>query len=266
LQLLNPNIIIKRTGSVTEEEINNPCNIVYDIGEGRYDHHQQNSPIRCNEIPYAAFGLLWKDYGYLLTNGNFQAVRFMDKTFISYLDDNDNTGGHNSLSYAISAFNPNWDEDRSEDSVNTAFNNAVSLAKTILTKEIKNVNSRFKTEKVYKDIVSDSYKDYIVFDDDIISKYKPSSSNETNTFIPFPWYTEDERILNVKFVIYKTPRGDWGILSTNKKEITIPQDWYDHKPDGINFVHKGLFMATATTKNIAVDLIEKAIENEEVFV
>ena len=37
--------------------------IVFDIGRGRYDHHQKDSRIRENGISYAAFGLLWEDLG-----------------------------------------------------------------------------------------------------------------------------------------------------------------------------------------------------------
>ena len=35
--------------------------LVYDIGFGKYDHHQENRRVRKNGVPYAAFGLLWKN-------------------------------------------------------------------------------------------------------------------------------------------------------------------------------------------------------------
>ena len=37
--------------------------VVFDIGRGQYDHHQKNSRIRENGVPYAAFGLLWEALG-----------------------------------------------------------------------------------------------------------------------------------------------------------------------------------------------------------
>ena len=37
--------------------------IVYDIGRGEVDHHQKDSRIRENDVPYAAFGLLWEAVG-----------------------------------------------------------------------------------------------------------------------------------------------------------------------------------------------------------
>src|SRR5450756_919873 len=33
--------------------------IVFDIGFGKFDHHQKDARIRENGVPYAAFGLLW---------------------------------------------------------------------------------------------------------------------------------------------------------------------------------------------------------------
>lgn len=47
---------VERVLDVTEEDKKNY--VVYDIGAGEYDHHQEDSPIRENDVPYAAFGLL----------------------------------------------------------------------------------------------------------------------------------------------------------------------------------------------------------------
>ena len=55
LLYLNPEITILRGNKVPEDF----DGIVFDIGRGRYDHHQKDSRIRENGIPYAAFGLLW---------------------------------------------------------------------------------------------------------------------------------------------------------------------------------------------------------------
>lgn len=62
LRILNPQIEILR-GNVVPEEFDG---IVYDIGRGKFDHHQQQKLYRENGIPYAAFGLLWKEFGGLL--------------------------------------------------------------------------------------------------------------------------------------------------------------------------------------------------------
>ena len=53
LLYLNPEIMITRGNRVPEDF----DGIVFDIGRGQYDHHQKDSRIRENGIPYAAFGL-----------------------------------------------------------------------------------------------------------------------------------------------------------------------------------------------------------------
>ena len=59
LLYLNPEIQITRGNQVPEEY----DGIVFDIGRGAYDHHQKDSRVRENGIPYAAFGLLWEELG-----------------------------------------------------------------------------------------------------------------------------------------------------------------------------------------------------------
>lgn len=54
LLYLNPELTILRGNRVPEEF----AGIVFDIGRGRYDHHQKDSRVRENGIAYAAFGLL----------------------------------------------------------------------------------------------------------------------------------------------------------------------------------------------------------------
>lgn len=54
LLYLNPEITIARGNIVPE----NYEGLVFDIGRGQYDHHQKDSRIRDNGVPYAAFGLL----------------------------------------------------------------------------------------------------------------------------------------------------------------------------------------------------------------
>ena len=37
--------------------------LVYDIGRGKFDHHQEDAKIRDNGIKYSSFGLLFKEFG-----------------------------------------------------------------------------------------------------------------------------------------------------------------------------------------------------------
>ena len=52
LLYINPEISITRGNNVPEDF----SGIVFDIGRGEFDHHQKDSRIRENGVPYAAFG------------------------------------------------------------------------------------------------------------------------------------------------------------------------------------------------------------------
>ena len=86
LQILRPDIRITRGFTVPDDF----DGIVYDIGFGMFDHHQEPREYRANGVPYAAFGLLWRVLGPGLV-GERQA-RLIDENFIQPLDLNDNTG------------------------------------------------------------------------------------------------------------------------------------------------------------------------------
>ena len=110
LQILRPDIKITR-GFVVPDGFDG---IVYDVGYGMFDHHQEPREYRANGVPYAAFGLLWRVLGPGLV-GERQA-RLIDENFIQPLDLNDNTGEQNSLCDAIGFFNPVWDSKEEADS------------------------------------------------------------------------------------------------------------------------------------------------------
>lgn len=59
LLYINPEIHITRGNKVPDDFEG----IVFDIGRGSFDHHQKDSRIRENGVPYAAFGLLWEVLG-----------------------------------------------------------------------------------------------------------------------------------------------------------------------------------------------------------
>ena len=108
-KILRPDIKITRGFTVPDDF----DGIVYDIGFGMFDHHQEPREYRANGVPYAAFGLLWRVLGPGLV-GERQA-RLIDENFIQPLDLNDNTGEQNSLCDAIGFFNPVWDSKEDQD-------------------------------------------------------------------------------------------------------------------------------------------------------
>ncbi len=65
LLYLNPEIVITRGNRVPE----NFAGIVFDIGRGRYDHHQKDSRVRENGVPYAAFRTAVEELGGAILGG-----------------------------------------------------------------------------------------------------------------------------------------------------------------------------------------------------
>ena len=54
-----------------DEELLKTCDIISDVGNGKYDHHQVDKIRRENGIPYCGFGLLWRDFGISYINAKF---------------------------------------------------------------------------------------------------------------------------------------------------------------------------------------------------
>ena len=109
LTYLYPDIKITR-GFVVPEDFDG---IVFDIGLGEFDHHQVDRRVRENEVPFAAFGLLWEKFGKEIL-GEEDAQNF-DEGFIQQLDNADNTGEKNILSGIIANFNPTWNSTKTSD-------------------------------------------------------------------------------------------------------------------------------------------------------
>ena len=118
-------IIVCRTFRVPEDLKEDV--IVYDIGFGTFDHHQKGgNGARENGVPYAACGLIWKEFGHKIVADtcNPELVwNLIDRGLIQGIDAGDN-GALPKLDYpaqamsfsaVISGFNHNWDSNEDHD-------------------------------------------------------------------------------------------------------------------------------------------------------
>lgn len=229
LKLVNSNIEIKRVFKVPEDAF---C---FDIGYGRYDHHQPNAEVRENGIKYAAFGLLWREIGPELV-GEKDAQSF-DEQFVQVIDNTDNTGEGNLLSCSISALNPTWDSNEKADD---AFDRAVELAKTILESKIESIRSKQRAK------------------DGVTSALEKSSNGVVVLERFMPWnsvLTPDEKAL---FVVFPSIRGGWNLqvvpkeLGNQEPKMPLPNEWHNVAPEGMTFFHNANFLATFSDKEAAV--------------
>lgn len=104
--------VIQRVGAVPD----NFNGLVFDIGYGEFDHHQENATYRTNGYKYASFGLLWQSIGteYIVQKYNTtvqkaqKAANKFDSDFVTSMDLTDNFGQSkfpNSLAYLVASRN-----------------------------------------------------------------------------------------------------------------------------------------------------------------
>lgn len=146
LRLLLGDIKVTRT---RDEKILGELDLIYDIGLGEFDHHQLDKEIRENNIPYAACGLVWREFGTRIIQQftpqfeehDIVAIfDYVDKNLVQGIDATDNGMDIHSefkvmsISDMIQNFNPTWD---SKDSQEEAFEEAVSYATIVLNRIIR---------------------------------------------------------------------------------------------------------------------------------
>ena len=240
LKILYPNIKIMRVSEVPDSLKNNPAVIIYDIGLGKYDHHQNQKEARENGVIYSAFGLIWRDFGhFILPNEN--SYKFVDKMLVEYIDRHDNGIEPNLLSIAFNWLNMSWpDKDRS----NTEnFNKAVDMAKTIL----EGLFHRKKSEEEADRLVNaalDRNPGHIL----ILDKY-----------IPLPPFIRPD----VFYYIYPNERDGYNVSviidKTKSPRRYLPAEWYRKKPEGLKFIHKNTKFANFDTLEHAIDATNAAL-------
>ena len=240
LKILNPQINIVRSFQIPDDF----NGIVFDIGGGKYDHHQEGAEVRENGVPYAAFGLLWREFGesliskYLSEEQAKKEAVYFDEKFIQPLDEDDNTGSGNQLADIISIFNPNWD---SNESLDCCFSEAVDFATSVLKKEIDRIMSVQRAKEMVEAALANS-KDSIV----ILPRYAPWKM----VLIPS----------DAEFVVYPSQRGGYNAqvipvdFNTKEAKCDFPKEWAG-KPENelqrisriptLTFCHKSRFLISA---------------------
>ena len=239
LLYLNPEIRIFRGNQVPEDF----AGVVFDIGRGRYDHHQKDSRIRENGIPYAAFGLLWEGLGAGIL-GEELAEKF-DESFVQPLDNNDNTGEKNELASLIGSFNPAWD---SEDNNDEAFFQAVSVAGMILDHKFERYLGNERADQRVNELLK--------------AKEEQSLENaEDSRILVLPEFIPCQKRLSetqIAFVIFPSNRGGYCIQPQKKEysmnyKCSFPSEWLGLEGEELvqatglesaSFCHKGGFLMT----------------------
>ena len=245
--------------------------IVYDIGFGTFDHHQKGgNGARENGVPYAACGLIWKEFGHKIVADtcNPELVwNLTDRGLIQGIDAGDNgalpkldyPAQAMSLSSAISGFNPNWDSNEDPDE---AFAKAVAFAEVVFDNALVSATSNAKSEQIVEEAIEKSEEHIMVL----------------NQFVPWQEYifsSTNPKAGEIQFVVFPSNRGgyNWqcvpdGIGSFGQRK-PVPEEWKGlrdadiQKETGIKtatFCHPAGFIGGAETFADAYALAKKAVE------
>ena len=243
--------------------------IVYDIGRGKFDHHQEDALKRDTGITYCGFGLLWKEFGrdFLTKRGidNVEDVfNTFDKDLIEAIDADDNgvfpkieaSYKVKTLSEVFKLFNPGYKSGQKE---SDQFKKAVTFAKVIIEEELVSVIGKvIAKEQVLKAL--EKKENHTLY----LDEYMPYEQTVLTT----------ESAADVYFAVYPSNRGGYGIKTIpisqedHTKRLDFPASWaglVDEELEnvsgikGLRFCHSTRFLATCDTLETAKLVIEKTL-------
>jgi len=244
--------------------------LIYDVGRGKYDHHQPDAEKRENDITYCSFGLIWREFGKdFLKKYDIEYIdevwSGIDKDLVEYIDADDNGQFPKieapykvkTLPGIIKIFNPSYDsgEDESEQ-----FLLACNLAKMILKEEILYINGKVMAEKSLieelKDITDEKYV--------ILDKFLPYEDTILG----------DEKYNNLLFVAYPSNRGGYAIkvipksLEDKTPRQNFPEEWAGLEGEkleqisgieGLTFCHTARFIVSCKDIDSVYKVFDKII-------
>ena len=243
--------------------------LVYDIGRGQYDHHQENALKRENGITYCAFGLLWQKFGRdFLQKRKIDNVEdvfnMFDKDFVEAIDADDNgffpkidaPYKVKTLSDVFKLFNPGYKSGQSE---TTQFIKAVSFAKNIIEEELLSVIGK------------------VIAKQQVLEKLKTKTNHTLylDEYMPYEQtILSEESAADIYFVVYPSNRGGYGIKTVpissddHTKRKDFPESWagLDNEElekvsgiKGLRFCHLTRFLVTCDTLEAVNQVIEKTL-------
>jgi len=271
LNLIFPDLEIVRS---RDEKVYKKADIIVDVGHVYdpenliFDHHQRSFSLkRKSGIPYASFGLVWKQYGESLC-GSSQTAEYIDSVIVQAIDADDNGidiyetkiegVGFHTLSDIIDSFVPRYVDD---DKVKIGFDRALNFATSYMKRQIKLAKELFEVAlpNICKAIQDAEDPRILIFD-----KFDKTWLN----FIA----CESEEAL---FAIFPTHRKTWAIRSVPKKgqrfeySKLLPAEWAGRQKDFADisdvqdalYCHNGCFLAEANSLEGADKLVGIALEN-----
>lgn len=270
LEMYLGDVRVFRTNQVDFSKVT-PDMFVYDVGRGKFDHHQNDALKRDNGIPYCSIGLLWREFGkdFLQKRGITlvdRAFEMFDKDLIEGIDADDNGVFPQIVANfkvkmvpgIIKTFNPSYQTDQTE---SEQFEKACRLAKMILEEEIYYINGKALAEEQVLDLLDDC---------DENAKYLVLP-----VFLPY-----EETILgndiakNILFVAYPSNRGGYAIKTVPKSvddhtaRMNFPEEWAGLEGEklervsgisGLTFCHATRFLVSCKDLDTVYQVFSKIL-------
>ena len=238
LKNLNPDIIFERVIKCDYDDTMEDV-IVFDVGNGEFDHHNMDKELNDFGHPYSAFGKLWKAYGKeLLIKKGFTNIedgfKLFNSSYVQKVDEGDNNGYIYVKNFVenkiITDFNPKWYEyEGNENAFDQQFELAVKTAYHIFDNWLRLVYMKVEYDDIEKEIwfnaLRKSENGIVILEKDInwrvfLKKYPVS---------------------NLKIVISKSAREGYSVSSVDEKKLKISSSEY------LIFTHHSGFMGIANT-------------------
>lgn len=252
------------------------CDLVADVGGGKYDHHKTDKEMREDGIPYSAFGLLWRDFGKtfvqkicseLSTDEIEEISEKVATEFITQIDAGDNGITLNTyespvttLSQIISSFMPLQSEKKD---VDAAFFEAVAFAKRYLQRLVRQYGEYYEHLHYMKAALNEqNIKESRILVLEKSVKWKD---------ILIKLDTQE----NVLFVVFEDVTGSWRVQTVPKEEnsfearVDLPEAWASLRSEelskltgisGCVFCHPNLFICGNETKEGALAMARQAVK------
>ena len=137
----------------------------YDPATGDFDHHQREfDGVRDNGVRYASFGLIWREFGARVCDGDQEVADAVDATLVQGVDAND-TGQQLTESLVdgaypltvngvVGGFNARWDEALTPEQERLRFDEAVDLARGIVAREVLSAAAGRRSARVVQEAIA----------------------------------------------------------------------------------------------------------------
>jgi uncharacterized UPF0160 family protein len=262
-----------------DESIIAAADIVLDVGgihdpkARRFDHHQQGAGVRENNLPYAAFGLLWKEFGPEIC-GDEAVAADVESRLVMANDALDNGVEVSTALYDgvkpydlgayVSAHNLTWREEEEFGATfvqkqDEAFITLVPWAMKLIEREVRRSKDKLAAAALVRAAYDAAEDKRIV----VLDQY-------------YPYQDVIENLSEPLFVVYPNKADKtWCAKAVRKDSISygnrldFPAAWASKRdadmaavsgvPDAI-FCHTKLFLAVARSKEGAIELARKAVE------